>query len=409
MTAPLVSVVVLNRDRIRSLARTLIALKHQSLRGFEVVVVSNQTETIKREIPQIAHTTLVPLAEANISRARNLGVAAAHGQIIAFCDDDAVPEPTWLERLVEPFHDPNTGAAGGLVRGRNGVSVQWGFQEVDGYGNDWPVPASGAAFFGAPTPGRVLKTVGTNCAFRRAALAAIGGFDEAYRFFLEETDANWRLAAAGWQIAGVPAAEVHHGYGPSALRTSERIPRSLHEIGASKIYFCRSHGEAGRITEELDGFRDDQRRRLTRAVLLGLLPPTAVSSLLTTLEAGYIAGARRTAQLPKDLQCPRSEARPYATGPKPDSFLLAHVGVFRRRNRRAAAEAARSGAQTVTLIELDYTARPLTVRFTDDGYWHHRGGLLGQTGRSEPLVRLTDLRQRRPKEIARVAAQRGLE
>ena len=114
-----------------------------------------------------------------------------------------MPEPTWLERLVEPFQDADTGAAGGLVRGRNGVSVQWGFQEVDGYGNDWPVPASGAAFFGAPTPGRVLKTVGTNCAFRRAALAAIGGFDEAYRFFLEETDAICHPAAARRQFASV--------------------------------------------------------------------------------------------------------------------------------------------------------------------------------------------------------------
>ncbi|MCB2152739.1 MAG: glycosyltransferase, partial [Rhodobacteraceae bacterium] len=57
--------------------------------------------------------------------ARNLGLAAAAGEIVAFIDDDAVPEPRWLARLTAPFADPGIAAAGGFVVGRNGISFQW--------------------------------------------------------------------------------------------------------------------------------------------------------------------------------------------------------------------------------------------------------------------------------------------
>ena len=160
MTGLPVSVIIPNRDRTRSLARTLAALKRQSLRGFEVVIVSNRAEEITRAIPQARDAIIVPFEPANISRARNAGCAAASGEILAFCDDDAVPEPTWLARLIAPFSRAQVGATGGLVRGRNGVSLQWGFQEVDAFGNDWPLPRPDAPFTGAPTPGRVLKKIG---------------------------------------------------------------------------------------------------------------------------------------------------------------------------------------------------------------------------------------------------------
>ncbi|MCB2123539.1 MAG: glycosyltransferase, partial [Rhodobacteraceae bacterium] len=66
--------------------------------------------------------------------ARNLGLAAAAGEIVAFIDDDAVPEPRWLARLTAPFADPGIAAAGGFVVGRNGISFQWRASCADSHG-----------------------------------------------------------------------------------------------------------------------------------------------------------------------------------------------------------------------------------------------------------------------------------
>jgi GT2 family glycosyltransferase len=83
--------------------------------------------------------------------------------------------------------------------------------------------------------------MGTNCAFRRAALDEIGGFDPALRFYLDETDVNMRLARAGHHAALVAEAQLHHGFLPSRYRASTRAPRDLYEIGASLAVFLRKH------------------------------------------------------------------------------------------------------------------------------------------------------------------------
>ena len=407
MTPQSVSVVVLNRDRVASLARTLAALEHQTLRGFDLTIVTNRAAELARDVPLARRARLVPCAEANISRSRNLGIAATGGDIVAFCDDDAVPEPPWLERLAASFAEADVGAAAGLVRGRNGVSVQWGFQEVDAFGNDWPLPDLPGPFRHAGGPDRAMKTVGTNCAFRRAALVEIGGFDEAYRFFLDETDVNRRMHAAGWATMGVPGAEVHHAFAASALRTSERVPRSLFEIGASKVHFCRKFADPSLLGAELDGFRAAQRRRLIRFTDLGLLPPSRTSALLATLEAGFIDGARRVPVVP-GLPPPAPVGKPFAEGPRPDPVVLDCTLADRRRKRAMAADLAESGA-CVTLLDVELTARPLTVRFTDDGYWYHRVGAFGMAERSGPPLRLARRRTRLAEEIRRASPQRGFE
>jgi len=72
-------------------------------------------------------------------------------------------------------------------------------------------------------------------------LVAIGGFDPAFRYFLDETDVNMRLAKAGHATAIVPLAEVHHGFAASRFRRDDRVPRDLSQIGASWTVFQRKH------------------------------------------------------------------------------------------------------------------------------------------------------------------------
>ena len=395
-----VSVVILNRDRLGALHRALLGLRLQSRRDFELVIVSNQPARIREEIPLTARARIVACPDANISRARNIGIMAAGGDIIAFCDDDAVPECYWLERLTAALSDPGVGAAGGLVRGRNGVSIQWGAQEIDSFGNDWPST-------GVPEAGRVLKTVGTNSAYRRAALEDVGGFDEAYRFFLDETDVNWRLAQAGWSSVHVPEAEVHHQYARSMYRSRERAPKSLFEIGASKQYFCRRHGAGSDLVPELDGFRDAQRRRLLKSFDLGLIAPGDVGPLMRTLEAGFLDGHARQPELGLEPGRRGDGGAVFADGPMPEARLLTTSRFSRSRRRAEAKELADAGA-LVTLFDFSRTTRMLTVRMTDDGYWLHRGGVYGKGNRDEPAIQLRTFSGRIRAEAARIAQKRPI-
>lgn len=404
--APLVSVIIPNHDRVAELGRALKALKFQTFRDFEVIVVSNQTAVVADRFSEIADAHLVSFQEANISAARNAGIAQAQGEVIAFLDDDAVPEATWLARLIAPFDDPKIGAVGGVVRGRNGVSFQWGPQEVDCFGNDWPLAFDGDRISDPSEPHRVLKTVGTNCAFRAEALREVG-FDTAYRFYLDETDLNWRLVEKGWSAVIVSDAEVHHGYAGSSYRTSERVPKSFKEIGASKAYFCKRFGDPARVPEELDGFRRDQRTRLIRSMELGLLPPSEVSGLIDSLEEGFVEGAQRVPQL-RNLQKSVREFKRYCGQEEMTAPVLLTTTLLKRRQTHELARRTCDETHPVTVFDFSYTALMLTVRFTDDGYWLHRGGIFGRGVRKGPLFRCTNLMQRTKKEAIRIALQRDL-
>ena len=403
---PRVSVIIPNRDRVEELGRALKALDFQTYRNFETIVVSNQPDVLKSRFEEIKRVHLVRFCEANISAVRNVGIGQAAGEIIAFLDDDAVPEPKWLARLIAPFENPQVGSVGGLVRGRNGVSYQWGPQEVDCFGNDWPIPI-GRDWIKEPTRSeRVLKTVGTNCAFRAEPLREIG-FDQAYKFFLDETDLNWRLSKLGWKSVIVPDAEVHHGYASSSYRTSERVPKTLKEIGASKAYFCNRFGNSKFVWQELDGFRASQKIRLVRLMELGLLTSGMFEDLLDSLEEGLIEGMDRKRGAPKlpDTSKPfqvfqQSKCHEFPT--------LITAGLFSRRGAHSKARALAQKGELVTVFDFSYTAQMLTVRFKNEGYWLHRGGVFGCTERNERLFKPRKMLQRIKNEAIRIAPQRDV-
>ena len=117
-----VSVVIVSRDRPLALRRCLTGVSQLQFTPFEVVVVADPAGlAAARELPFAAHLRLVSFDEPNISAARNLGLTHAAGDV-AFIDDDAVPEPTWLRHLTAPAGQADVAAMGGFVRGRNGIS-----------------------------------------------------------------------------------------------------------------------------------------------------------------------------------------------------------------------------------------------------------------------------------------------
>lgn len=404
--APPVSLVVVNFDRIHSLGLLLKGLEYQRYQNFELIVVSNLPPEKRPASP--LPIRWISFTERNISKARNLGIAEASGDVIAFCDDDAVPEFAWLAHLVGAFRHDHVGCAGGFVRGRNGVGFQWKCMMIDRLGRDRRIElgTNEIAVFPAG-PHSCLKTVGTNCAFRRDALQAIGGFDEGYHFYLDEADVNIRLADAGWAGAIVPLAEVHHGYAEGPYRNRHRVPKSLFEIGASEAYFLQKHGDKAKIAPQLKYFEKHQSERLHRLFSLGLVTERKLRDLMASLQDGFEEGKARSEAVqeftpkggkfkPVDLRSQDAERALFVSKAyRPTGYL-----------RARAAEAAAAGHE-VTLIEPELSHRNLAVRFDKDGYWVHRFGLGGYAERQSPRP-LKPVHQRVAAEIERISLQRNI-
>lgn len=393
------SVIVVSRHRAAALVRCIVAMTQQDHPNFEVIVVADP-EAIGQVQALGLPLKCVTFDEANISAARNAGLMMAAAPVVAFIDDDAVAEPTWLSRLIAPFADSRVTASTGFIRGRNGISYQWQACEVDQFGQDHPLPVTEPTLH-ANTQQRAVKTQGTNCAFRRDALLAIGGFDPAYRFYLDEADVNLRMAG---MTAVIPDAQVHHGYLASSRRAANRVPLSLHDIAASTAIFLRRHAPAADLDAALKALSLRESARIAEHRRAGRINAAAELALLTSLTQGWAEGLARPLSVLAALDTTPPPLQPLKTGPRPGRILS---GRFWQR-RRLLAEAAASRDLITTVFVLTPTARPHKISFQTEGYWLQTGGIFGQSVRQGRRFRLISFRKRIAEEVARLARYRPI-
>ena len=268
---PSVSVVINTYNRAKTLPATLEAMSWQRHPNFEVIVVNGpSTDDTEDVLARFADRIRIGRCDvANLSVSRNVGLAMAAGEIVAYTDDDAVPEPDWLEVLAAVYADPAVGAVGGFIRDHTGYSWQCRVVACDRYGDNEgfmdlaQAEAAGVAKHGMGAR-RYLSPTGANSSFRRRALLEVGGFDEEYAYFLDETDVAIRLMDAGWTITYAPTAEVHHKYADSHLRDASRVPRTILQPARSKAYFCVRHATPQdglpAVFRYLATYRSDRRR-----------------------------------------------------------------------------------------------------------------------------------------------------
>ena len=139
----------------------------------EIIVVVDHNDTlvdrIRRELPEV--TVTVNAGRRGLSGARNAGVAAATGDVVAFLDDDAEADHSWLAHLVERYRDADVLGVGGSV------TPKWSEERPHWFPPEfnWVV---GCSYHGMPeTTAPVRNFIGTNMSFRRDALVTTGGFD----------------------------------------------------------------------------------------------------------------------------------------------------------------------------------------------------------------------------------------
>ena len=396
---PAVSVIVVSHGRADLLPRCIASLRTLTHRPFEVIVVADTPGLAALKASgDLADLKTATLDEPNISKARNIGIALAAAPLTAVLDDDAVARPDWLTRLVAGFALPGIAAAGGYVIGRNGFSYQWKARRVDALGQAVEFdPGAGPVCLPDTGPDHAVKLEGTNCAFRTGLLRQMGGFDEGFRFYLDETDLCWRLHATGHPVALIPGALVDHGFAASARRGADRVPKSLREIGASSVLYLRKHAPESARAGAIDDLRRQQWGRLTKLLGKGRLTRDQLQRLLDGLASGLAEGEHR-ASTPGRFDAAPPPFKPFpAWGQAGRTKVLAGRPWQKKRLFKRASALAAQGVLAHVII-LWPSARVHRRWFDPRGFWVQEGGLFGRADRAEPLFRLTSFRRRVARE-----------
>jgi GT2 family glycosyltransferase len=225
--APFVSVIVPTHDRPERIAtclRSLLALEYPR---YEVIIVDNAPSTtateelIQRTYQDVAHLRYVREERPSPSLARNCGMMAASGKLLAFVDDDVVVDAHWLTELVRAFSlAEDVACVTGLVLPLElETPAQFWFEEYGGFSKGFtrrifdmqenhpgtPLHPYTAGRFGT----------GASMAFTAAFLRSVGGFDPALGAGTpaqngEDIALLFQVVSRGYKLVYQPAALVYH-------------------------------------------------------------------------------------------------------------------------------------------------------------------------------------------------------
>jgi GT2 family glycosyltransferase len=222
-----IAVAVCTYRRPASLLTCLAGLAAQSCLPDDVMVVVRPTDTQTREavtgrpvdgLP----VRSVPVHEPGLVAARNAGLAANRSDIVAFCDDDTVAAPGWLERVLAHFaDDPAIGGVGGRDRCHDGTAFDDRKRSVVGCVQWWGRSIGNHHLgFGPPRAVQYLK--GANMSFRATAIRGLW-FDTRLRGKGAQPGDDFAfslaVARAGWKLLYDPAALVDHYAAADQLRS----------------------------------------------------------------------------------------------------------------------------------------------------------------------------------------------
>jgi len=202
---PMVSVVVCCYNSATTLEETLQSLGKLHYPHYEVIVIDDGSRDGTHEIAERHTVRLIRVPNGGLSRARNLGIEASRGEIVAFIDSDAYADQDWLYYLVSALEEHGAAAVGGpnLSPTADGFIAQCVDESP---GNPTCVLVDNA---------RAEHIPGCNMAFRKNAFEAVGMFDAQHRAAGDDVDLCWRLLVANKRIVYHPTALVWHHRRPS--------------------------------------------------------------------------------------------------------------------------------------------------------------------------------------------------
>jgi len=307
--SPTVSVIICcyTQDRLQDIREAVASLQRQSRSPQEIILAVDNSRDLHQCLQSAFGESIKVILNARVkglSATRNVGIAAAQGDLVAFLDDDAVAEPDWLEKLLDHFEDHNVYAAGGRsvlawADGRPG----WFPRDLD-----WAV---GGGFTWLPLQATEVRNPhGHNMCFRRQAFSAVGMFETALGRHGqggqagEEAEFCLRLTHhfPDARIVYEPAAIVRHKVPASRENWTYLLKRSYGE-GLSKAYVeqaARGHGGACLSTEtsylHYLLFHSVPKRLVRPWRLVQLAQVAAILLSTVAVGAGYLVGRWRSTQ-----------------------------------------------------------------------------------------------------------------
>ena len=288
---PRISVIVCSYNGARTIRDCFEGLLGLQYPNFEVIVVNDGSNDKTGAIAREYGFRLITTDNRGLSSARNTGLEAATGEIVAYIDDDAWPDPDWLTYLAATFLSTDHAGVGGPNIPPDG---------------DGPIAECVANAPGGPVhvlfSDREAEHIpGCNMAFRKSALEAIGGFDPQFRTAGDDVDICWRLQQRGWSIGFSPGAMVWHhrrnsvraywkqqqGYGKAEALLERKWPEKYNAAGhvtwGGRVYgkgLASILGRGGRIYHGIWGVAPFQSIYERSPGLWGSLPLMPEWSLL---------------------------------------------------------------------------------------------------------------------------------
>jgi len=233
---PSITAVVCSYNGSRTIRDTMEGLARLDYPKVEVIVVNDgSTDATPAIVAEYPFARLISTENRGLSAARNTGWQEARGEIVAYIDDDAYPDPHWLQFLAWRFITGDWVGVGGPNIAPPG----------DGPIADCVANAPGGPVQVLLSDIEAEHVPGCNMAFRREALAAIDGFDVRYRAAGDDVDLCWRLQQRGGRIGfHAGAMDWHHrrnslsmywnqqkGYGKAEALLEEKWPARYNALG----------------------------------------------------------------------------------------------------------------------------------------------------------------------------------
>jgi GT2 family glycosyltransferase len=197
-----VSIIIPTFNGAFRIGNCLNALLSQTAgRDAEILVVNDgSTDDTSDVIAHYPGVRLVTQTNAGPAAARNRGALEAAGAILLFTDDDCVPEPEWLDAMLEPFKDQDVVGAKGTYRTRQ-RRIAARFVQIE-YEDKYRLMA------GLPS----IDFIDTySAAFLRDRFLEMSGYDTSFPVACaEDIELSYRMSARGWKMVFAPAAIIYH-------------------------------------------------------------------------------------------------------------------------------------------------------------------------------------------------------